>query len=338
MQNIKIKEMHPKPFLSASGRIHKSSIVNRSPLKIENVIEYPELVKTPGKLIKFYAVSANSVDALLNNYLYAANPLLFNDPFDCPVQLWNLDSFRYENIQRFALFEDLIRKLGEDRFMSPIYNRNLFFESRMATLGIICLHEFSLNSSDCQDTLWGYYSNQQGFAVKFDSCILRKSLGAPFQVEYLDRSQLDKFSLDSIEEGEDFLPMFLRWTTQKKKIWENEYEWRFVLQDLEADTLMMDAPDKERKRTYCKDAISEVLLGLKFFNVTNMVEVSEKESYYIIDIEKQKDQCDLLSFLSDCSELKVSHMHMKQDELAIRPRRCEIFCEAHGRFHIKYLE
>ncbi|WP_299580217.1 hypothetical protein [uncultured Sunxiuqinia sp.] len=327
-----------KVFKSDTGRVHRCSIVSLSPLKIENVIEYPELVKTPDKLIKFYAVSANSVDALLNNYLYAANPLLFNDPFDCPAQLWNLDSFRYENIQRFALFEDLIKKYGEDRFMSPIHNRNLFFEFRMATLGIICLHEFSLNSNDCQDTLWGYYSNQQGFAVKFDSCILRKSLGTPFQVEYLERSKLDEFSLDSIKENEDFLPMFLRWTTQKKKIWENEYEWRFVLQDLKAETLMLDSPGKVRRRTYYKSAISEVLLGLKFFHKTNMVEVSNSRSYYVIDTEKYNHQYKLLSFISFPSEIPVKHIYMKQKKLAMHPRSCQIFNENNGRFRIEYLE
>ena len=48
----------------------------------------------PRELIKFYSINEHSVDALLNKYLWAAHPLTFNDPFDCPMQLWNLDLCR----------------------------------------------------------------------------------------------------------------------------------------------------------------------------------------------------------------------------------------------------
>jgi len=40
----------------------------------------------PKELIKYYACNEFSYDALKNNYLWASNPLQFNDPCDCSIK------------------------------------------------------------------------------------------------------------------------------------------------------------------------------------------------------------------------------------------------------------
>lgn len=304
------EKLEAQPFLSKRGRTHKCYIFNTDK-RILNEIEYTEKTEVPRELIKFYSVSENSVNALRNGYLWATNPSDFNDPFDCPIQLWDISSFANNS-----------------------HSRKIFYEGRLATLGIICLNEFSLKD---QDVLWGYYTNQQGFAIKLDSIQLQKDFGIPFKIQYLEPDEFDHFDINQINVVIDLFPMFLRWSTQKKPIWKNENEWRFIFSNLEADSLLGDAPKEERSKKYNSSAIEEVILGLKFFHQTNMVEVSKHDSYYIIQGEQHKIQNELLEFLSFPSEIPVKHMYMKVDELIMTPRPCQIFNLNNGRFKIHYL-
>lgn len=294
------EEIEAKPYSSKSGRIHYSYISGR---KVRNHIEYTKETEVPKELIKFYSITQNSVDAVTKGFLWATNPSDFNDPFDCPIQLWN-------NISPSSEFREVIKKF----------------------IGIICLHEFSLND---QDILWGYYTDQKGFAIKFSSYKLVENWGNPFKVEYLEMHELDHFNLPSIKE--DIFPMILRWGTQKKHIWKNENEWRFIFSNLKIETLKMDTFKEERQKLYHPSFIEEIILGLKFFNNTNMVEVSKHDSYYIIQGEQHKIQNELLEFLSFPSEIPVKHMYMKVDELIMTPRPCKIFNLSNGRFKIHYL-
>ena len=298
-----------KSYTSKGGRIHYSYISGR---KILNHIEYPETIEPPKELIKFYSVTQNSVNALTNGYLWATNPFDFNDPFDCPIQLWNSTSFA-----------------------NNLFDREIFYKTRLATLGIICLNEFSLKD---QDVLWGYYTNQEGFAIKFNSHHLINNWGFPFKVDYLKKSKLDYFNLDMLESPIDVFPMFLRWSTQKKRVWKNENEWRFIFSNLEADSLTIDAPKGERSKKYNSSAIKEIILGFKFFHQTNMVEESINRSYYIIDGNRHKLQNEILNFLSFPSEIPVKHMYQKPDKLELTPRPCKIFKDKDGRFRIDYLQ
>lgn len=324
------EEFEAKPYLSMGGRIHKSYI-SKTDRSILYEIEYTEKTEVPKELIKLYSISENSVNALTKGFLWAANPLTFNDPFDCPTQLWEKDSFTMKNIQpilnpqnHFLLKEDDV-----------LHNHSIFSELRFATLGIICLHESLLED---QDILWGYYTDQKGFAIKFNSHQLIKSWGIPFKVDYLKTHDLDHFSLNEVKNAEDLFPMFLRWSTQKKHIWKNESEWRFVFSNLEADTLTIDATKEERSKKYNSSAIKEIILGLKFFHQTNMVEESINRSYYIIDGDQHKLQNKILDFLSFPSEIPVKHMYMKPDKLELTPRACKILKEMNGRYRIDYLE
>jgi len=281
----------------------------------------------PRELIKFYSINEHSVDALLNKYLWAAHPLTFNDPFDCPIQLWNLDSFTEKEMRRMikSPFSNYISN-------DVIKNRTTFLGHFYRFTGIICLNEYSLVN---QDVLWGYYTNQEGFAIKLDNTQLMSIWGEPFKVKYHNEEELKHFDIHMIENPQESL---VPWATQKKEVWSVENEWRFIFFDLKRNTKSMETSKSERKKKYPSSAIQEIILGLEFFNSKNIVEVSERYSIYIIDTSKHKLQNDILSFLSLPSKIPVKQMYMKQVELKMSLRACTIFKEQEGRFRIDYLE
>jgi hypothetical protein len=319
--------MQKYTYVAQNGkkRIHESH-VNYNAREINNYIEYNEDISLPNELIKFYNVNQNNTNALLNNYLWAADPRSFNDPFDCSQQLWEIESFTKENLKR--LWNDPYHRLITDDLNE---NFNLFFNLKIAILGIVCLHEFEESS---QDILWGYYNNQEGFSVRFDTHQLINQWKNPFKIEYLDASELCHFNLDEVATFYDLFPEFLRWATQKKKSWIAENEWRFVF-DLKADMPNLYVQPEERMKKYSLTAIKEVSLGLKFFDTNNSFQESINAMYFITDSINHLAQNQILTFLSEHQEISVSHMFFK-DDLKLHPRKCQIFKQSNNRFLIQY--
>ncbi|MGQ8335609.1 hypothetical protein ACUNWD_03600 [Sunxiuqinia sp. A32] len=323
------------PYISQKGRpnqrIHLCE-VNEEERDISFRIKYSEGVKMPDELVKFYQISTYNVDALLNSYLWASRFDKFNDPFDCPPQLWNIDSFAKENIE--SIVNPDFRQIFH-HFVDKKHNWDLFMSYYLPSfLGIVCLN----NPKDViLDTLWGYYSNQEGYALKFDCQSLRNNLGDPFEIEYLEEEDLDFFSLDDIKETKDLYVRFLRWSTQKKKIWKHESEWRYIF-SLKADILSGDAYPEERVKKFHPSAIKEVILGLRFFDKENAYQISDNEILYIIDgsNEKQILQDQMMSFLSFPNRISVSHVWMKNSSLQLYSRNCQIFKESERRYRIVY--
>jgi hypothetical protein len=190
-----------------------------------------------------------------------------------------------------------------------------------------------VNSS--QDVLWGYYTNQEGFSIKFDTHPLIKEWGVPFKTEYIDEKELKAFSLSEVEDTEDLFPMFLRWMTQKKDFWRIENEWRFIFPLLQIETMKMDAFPSERMKKYPITAIKEVSLGLKFFDTNNSFQESINDMYFVADTVTHQAHNQILTFLSDHQEILVSHMFFK-DDLKLHPRKCQIFKQSNNRFLIQY--
>lgn len=298
-------------------------------LSVLNSIECKDGTTSPPELIKFYQVTQNSINAFLNNYLWAANPLSFNDPFDCPIQLWEKESFSKSKLQEL-LNPEIHHILKDDVDV----NHSFLIDSRIAATGIISLHEYTESS---QDVLWGYYTNQKGFSIKFDSHLLIKEWCVPFKIEYLEPKELRPFSLDEIENTGDLFPRFLRWMTQKKDFWRIENEWRFIFPFLQIETMKMDAFPSERMKKYPLTAIKEVSLGLKFFDVNNSFQESINALYFVTDTINHLEQNRILTFLSDHQEISVSHMFFK-DDLKLHPRKCNIFMQSNNRFLIQYKE
>ena len=304
-------------------RIHKSAVNN---LGVLNHIEYNEDLTEPKELIKFYRVNQNSCDAFIGNYLWAANPLSFNDPFDCPLQLWDIESFTNDNLQK------ILNTKIHNILTKPNDNHRLLIDLTIAATGIISFHEFKESS---QDVLWGYYTDQEGFSIKLDTDHLIKEWGEPFKIEYVKTSELKPFSLREIENAGDLFPLFLRWMTQKKDFWQLENEWRFIFPSLKVETLKMDAFSSERIKKYPLTAIKEITLGLKFFDNNNCFQDSDNDLYYVTDSVNHQMQNQILTYLSDHEEIPVTHMYFQQG-LKLHPRKCLILKIQDNRVWIRY--
>ena len=319
-------------YISNSGkknqRTHICTVSNNN---VISRIKYSIPPSYPEFLFKFYPINEYSIDALINNYLFAANPVSFNDPFDCPIQLWDEKIFRQPLL--IDSFNPLFRDIWED---NPDENKEKFFSFVYGFTGIICLNNPRVKN---QDLMWGYYSNQQGFTISFNSDELIKSWGLPFPIEYLDKDQLDRFFIDSMKRKEliELTPIILRWTTQKNKKWDKENEWRFLFLDCLIDTITFKPKIEERKRKYNYNAINEIILGSRFFDLQYSVNKNFKQFVYLTS-EKSILQNKLLTFLSIPQKIKIRHMFMKKDELHLYPRECIIFRQDEQRFLIEYLE
>ncbi len=300
-------------------RIHRSILSPSN--KLNHEIIYSENISFPEKLTKYFSLNENSIDALHNNYLWAANPLSFNDPFDCPLQLWIRDSFNKEVISKIV--DPEITHIFSEDLKS---NLNIFYNITIAGMGIICLNEYKKTN---QDTIWGYYTNQEGFSITFNTEPLVKEFGQAFKIEYTE-------NLDYFELNQNFFPQTLRWATQKKNIWMHETEWRFIFPTLRIETVKMNAFSSERKKKYPNNAIAELSLGLKFFPTENTLQKNYKTLIFISDSTKHEHHNKLLTFLSENKNIRTNHMHFTND-LNLVPRPCKIHKTGENQFHINYL-
>lgn len=309
-------------------RIHRSIFSND---RIINKIEYSEQKKCPPTLLKFYSVNENNINALVNSYLYAASPISFNDPFDCPIQLW--DEKIFSQLFMLNTINPLFSSIWKD---DNNENKEHFFNFFFGFIGIICLNNPNIEN---QDLMWGYYTNQQGFAVSFNSDELFSSWGMPFPIEYLGKTKLDRFNIDSLERNDmiELLPRILRWSTQKDITWASENEWRFLFLDCLIDTITFKSKTEDRKKKYNSNAINEIFLGNSFFESQYSVYKDPSQFIYLTD-KKKVLQNKLLTFLSIPQKIKIRHMSMKKDELQLYPRECRIWKQDENRFRIEYLE
>jgi len=157
------------------------------------------LSKVADKLFKFYSLSINNLDALLNNYFYLSNPSTFNDPFDC-------------NINIVLNIKNEVSKL------------NTVKRNNIGNIGIASLTEVVDNH-----LMWAHYTNNyKGFAIEFK--------GDEISVN-LVKERFEKLTLtrviypDKIKKIESFFSFAMHYVlTTKMKHWEYEKEWRMICQ------------------------------------------------------------------------------------------------------------
>ncbi|HYQ58129.1 MAG TPA: DUF2971 domain-containing protein [Draconibacterium sp.] len=274
-------------------------------------------IKTPPeRLIKYYRCDNHSYDALKNNYLWAAYPLQFNDPFDCSERFWDLNSFSYELlIEKLPEFHDLF-STEQNNFQ----RRRQFIE--IFSPGIICLNNQSNNN---EDILWGYYSNQEGFCIEFDTRELIKSYGIlPVKVNYVDDpTQIRKCNLSNPEGN------VRDWITIKKRIWENEEEWRFMFNSADCNRYhpIYKQGDKiHRQKNYNSHAIERITLGYRFFaeqvNDHRLRHLTENSDEYVYSSKDNLCKLDILSYAFE-KGIELYHIDLTEDFKLIK-RKIEI--------------
>lgn len=231
----------------------------------------------PKELVKYYACNEHNFNALTNNYLWASDPLKFNDPFDCPLEAWNAESFTVSALKKilnptfYHKFKDIFKNDAHEQFIWIL----------KMLLGVVCVNE---PIKENEDLLWGYYTNQQGFAISFIKEMLSQDLELePVQVVYKIPCEFEKFSIPTIIETPDELfPIFIEWIKQKKNIWQNETEYRYIFLDIKpfiAET---------RKKYYKSQSIKRITLGLRFFG-DNLEKINGDKEAFIYNHTKESN-------------------------------------------------
>lgn len=241
-----------KPFKTETEKEVRLHEVRISGNTLIPSIKYSNDHQIPQNLIKYYKADKNGYNVLKESKIWATNPLDFNDPFDCPFQMWNLDTFPFEEMKNFL--NDFLPE-GFPSNSNILKTRQVFFELQLIFTGIYCLND-NLNS----DLFWGYYNNHTGFSIVFNTPVLNSYWGlTPLKVEYGIMGNFDKLSLLA-EDFENFnvFSKILRWTTIKKDEWKHENEWRYVFFDI-------DLGNTNRLRQFPFKAITEFVLGFRFF-------------------------------------------------------------------------
>lgn len=258
----------------------------------------------PETLIKYYECNKNNCDALTKKYLWASGPTSFNDPFDCPMEVWDKNSFSDEIFRRI-IHPEFYKNLGHILRKNP---REQYIKFMHLFTGIICLNKYVEKN---EDLLWGYYNQQKGFSVEFKTKELLHCFNRnPIEVQYRNPDDFKFFQIpQNIQNASELTPLLTDWIKQKKRIWENESEWRYIFFDCNYNACPEYGLIETRKKNYNIDSIKQITLGFKFFEGC-LLEKSANEFIYNISKDfNKKEKLKLLQFITK-RQLPVSWINL----------------------------
>jgi len=262
-------------------KFHKEYIENNESLK--------DFRKYNGEeLCKYYALNYNSVDALINGYLYAARKDQMND-------------------------------IRENSFADD-YSKTEKLKLHSNTSGLTGI--ISLTESVSDFPYFSYYTQDKGFCVVFKNEILsREEIGIPLNVKYSDELPRNSFRLNR---GELLINEIVKDRYRKESIssfltkpnkWKNEEEWR-ILVDYEVNKIF-------EKRTSDGDVYRvEVKKGAErqYYDISYIKEVRIARNLFINkfdDEEKNKWKIEKKVII----DLKIRNLKSKN----IKPKKTSTY-------------
>lgn len=257
----------------------------------------------PPTFYKYYALTPNSVDSLINTYIYATHPNQLNDRLDCFEQLIDFDTpdtirdfFReYESLVDFL-------KLPDERLFTQEhinYFQHIFKILVYQEIGILSL------SKDFDNMLmWSHYAQNSGFCLELDYNQFPFNYSGPFPVNYQESFSPIKLSKTPLASA------IAAQSNVKNKIWEYEKEWRLLVHVPERFKMKVfgywsganQLSTHDRKFKYPLKAIRSIILGISFFS---WGELSSKsgESLWTVNLDtKNKNyylKKEILDFIID---------------------------------------
>lgn len=254
------------------------------------IVKNPKKTLKPEFLYKYYGVSnclyRNSIDALLNHYLFASHPLNLNDKYDCCGDLidysnLSIDDFKIELSENFPAFAP--NKIQENYNSDKRYLENCLAEfhqqKHFMKIGIV-----SLTKIPNDILMWSYYSQNSGFVLKLRTSLLPQEWSGPFPINYTEN--LKKIDIKEF----NILTCILYQSNVKLQDWKPENEWRYVTYTKNGEYHPYHNPDKTftRRLEYNPKAIEEVILGYDFFDIKELERDKHTQEYDVVDISKSK--------------------------------------------------
>lgn len=218
----------------------------------------------PTTFFKYYALSKNSVDALINLFVYASHPELLNDPFDCDMQLAKIEDDANAKVLWEGLFSQVRGMFGMDEQSFFHYSTEAFTTLMFRKWGILSL------TDNCNNPImWSSYANNNGFCLEWDVRQFPFAKKGPFPIHYVEKVE------EVSSKDYDVQTMIFIQSNVKLKDWAYENEWRLMIQPpvgFDMKTFGKDAdkynqmPDlHDRKFRYPLCALKSITLGINFF-------------------------------------------------------------------------
>lgn len=150
------------------------------------------LINLPAKLYKYYGYNETYNESRLIGNIFLASPLDFNDPCDCQRTVIN-NAMKKANehatnpkwldckLKELGFSDRQINKLkplllsGDEDATKEVYRKQL------EHLGVLCL-----TSEPTDSLMWGYYANNTGYCIEYDTTkiIQRLVIGFVNQIDY----------------------------------------------------------------------------------------------------------------------------------------------------------
>ena len=269
---------------------------NEENLKMEVIPSFNERKQLPACLFKVYSLNSNSIDSLLNSYIYASHPSEFNDIYDCHRNLIiydDIDILKAQLSNFLGADHEFIIKINKEKSIE-LASHELFYQLLYSYVGL-----FSMTENPENIMLWTHYCNNKGFAIEFNLDKLKKNFISygPFQINY--QKEINQIS---IKEGIASAALFQ--SNIKYINWSYENEWRLLIQPKKNHSFKIPnfpfcQPNAiDRKVPYKIDAIKCILLGNLFFENSEMKVINDRELEINIYKDTEKKIC-VLNFIYD---------------------------------------
>lgn len=289
---------------------------------------------SPVTLFKYYALDNNSIDALINSYIYVSHPKQLNDIYDSSEHLLIFDDEAINmKILNESSLSDLQKKeiLNDKNFLTEA-NKEIIYSK----LGI-----FSMTETPDNMLMWAHYTKNRGFAIEFNFEKLKNSstgrIHGQFPMNYINN--IEPIHLSMV----DFRCALLMQSNIKQKNWEYENERRLLVECRDGDYQLPNSkfqfPDaKERKSYYLdKKAIESIWLATKFFDEDELSFDIENNAGWITlnNNDNIVYKLEILSFISDNNI--ITNLRI-QKAMIIHTIKCKIEKEYDWYFRVMILE
>lgn len=217
------------------------------------------------KICKYFSIDNNFYNSISNNYLWFSDPLTFNDPYDCNLQI-DIENSEEEIRDFFTTRRNELIINGDSRWQNLNINEkvklfrddpalqkktihDIFLNEIIPGYGICCFSEDEMNM-----LMWSHYADShKGLCLVFDILHDRKFFRIPLQVEY--PPSYPKFNYIRYKKTkENLLIQFLLGT--KSQDWNYESEVRVVKDSI-------DYPAFRGEIKFDKACLVEVIFGFK---------------------------------------------------------------------------
>lgn len=226
------------------------------------------MILEPPFIYKYFSINTNFYNSIINNCLWFSDPAIFNDPYDCNI---NIDITKYSREELFDFYSELqrihiksgnlyainvdINKRVNEVIQNPELLENDFIN--IIDFGICCF-----SKKDDNILMWSHYADKhKGICLKFD---IRKDpvfFNIPFEVNY-QNDYPDINYLEIIKNNGKGIAQNLLAT--KSIDWLYEEEIRII----------KDSPYYKNHRgniKFLKESLIEVIFGYKVKEQINIV-------------------------------------------------------------------